>query len=155
MPSTRTGGAVIPADQLRFSTADDGVATVTAVGPHLGAHIVRLDVVRIPAGGTWTPAETAQEENIAVIFSGEGTARSGAEHAQVTRADAVFAPTMDLLSLTASGPGLTAYVWRTTLRPGRTPGARQRRFNRLWNEETQLLGFTGTGKAKAQGAPPP
>ncbi|MFD0384017.1 hypothetical protein ACFQ2B_22095 [Streptomyces stramineus] len=27
----------------------------TAVGPHLGAHIVRLDVVRIPAGTRWAP----------------------------------------------------------------------------------------------------
>ncbi|GAA0456581.1 cupin domain-containing protein [Streptomyces sp. NPDC046215] len=122
----------------------------TAVGPHLGAHIVRLDVVRIPAGTRWAPEDAAAEENVIVVFAGGGHATSGDEKSDVRRSDAVYAPTGDPYTLTADASGeLTAYVWRTTLRPERTPGTAPRRFSNLWRTETQLRGFNGTGEVAA------
>ncbi|MFF0461198.1 cupin domain-containing protein [Streptomyces mexicanus] len=142
-------GAVLKAGDLDFRPLD-GCEVACAVGPHLGARIVRLDVVRVPAGGTWRPGDAAAEENVVVVFDGSGTAVSGTERQRVERADTVYAPTGDRYELAADDErGLTAYVWRTVLRPGRTPGSAPRRFSRLWHEETQLKGFTGTGQAEA------
>lgn len=142
-------GAIVKASELEFHSRPDGCQVATAVGPHLGASIVRLDVVRVPAGVTWAPDDSAAEENVVVIFEGDGFAGSGTGRAPVTRGDAAYAPTGDAYTLTARGTRLTAYVWRTTLRPGRRPGSAARRYNRLWNTETQLRGFTGTGQAAA------
>ncbi|WP_331721285.1 cupin domain-containing protein [Streptomyces sp. NBC_00212] len=148
-----TSGAVIRADHLTFTKSPDGVSLATAVGPHLGAQIVRLDVVRIPAGHTWTHSGADIEENVAVIFTGAGLATSGSASAEVASADTVYAPTGDALSLTAAqDTELAAYLWRTTLRAGTTAGTRVRRFNHLFNGETQLKGFTGTGQATAERA---
>ncbi|MFE6775091.1 cupin domain-containing protein [Streptomyces sp. NPDC057702] len=142
-------GAIIRASDLTFTT-DQGVATATAVGPHLGAHLVRLDVLRVPAGRTWTLEQAPAEENVVVIFAGEGHAASGPHTSDVTRADALYSPTGDTLALTAAPTGeVTAYVWRSRLLPGRAPGHSPARFSRLWNSDTQLTGFTGTGQAAA------
>ncbi|WP_340560935.1 cupin domain-containing protein [Streptomyces sp. GSL17-111] len=147
--STATArGAVISASALEFQPRE-GCAVATAVGPHLGARIVRLDVVRIPPGGAWRPKESVAEENVVVVFAGSGTAASGAAEQRVERADTVYAPTGDAYGLTAEDAGLTAYVWHTTLRADRSPGTAPRRFSRLWNEETQLKGFTGVGNDEA------
>lgn len=121
----------------------------TAVGPSLGAEIIRLDVVEVPAGGVWRQPETDGEENVVVVFDGSGRASSGPEQRPVRRADSVYVPTGDRCALRADDEPLTAYVWRTALRPGRTPGSSPLRFNHLWNEETQLTGFPGTGHAEA------
>ncbi|MEE1929410.1 cupin domain-containing protein [Streptomyces sp. TRM 70351] len=143
-------GAVVPAGALAFQPRD-GCSVATAVGPHLGARIVRLDVVRVPAGAHWHPADSAAEENVVVVFGGSGTAGSGNAAQRVRRADTVYAPTGDTYALRADAAGpLTVYVWRTVLRPGRAPGAAPRRFSRLWNGETQLRGFTGTVEGAAR-----
>ncbi|WP_052865670.1 cupin domain-containing protein [Streptomyces niger] len=145
-PTDTTRGTIIRATDLTFRTVD-GCQVAQAVGPHLGAHIVRLDVVRVPAGAVWNPAGAVDEENVVVVFAGAGTAASGDRSAPVRRADTVYAPTGDGYELRAADDGLTAYVWRTVLRPDRSPGTQPRRFSRLWNEETQLKGFTGTGQS--------
>ncbi|MEV5437242.1 cupin domain-containing protein [Streptomyces sp. NPDC052682] len=148
MSTATAQGAVIKAGDLEFRQLD-GCRVATAVGPHLGARIVRLDVVRLPAGAVWRPQSSAHEENVVVVFAGSGSAASGAARRRVSRADTVYAPTGDLYELSAdAGMDLTAYVWNTTLRPDRAPGTDPRRFSRLWNEETQLKGFTGTGQAE-------
>ncbi|MFF9672647.1 cupin domain-containing protein [Streptomyces eurythermus] len=149
MSTTATRGAVIPAGTLTFTSAGQGVTTATAVGAHLGARIVRLDVVRIAAGRTWALSRAAHEENVMVVFAGHGTAASGAHTREVTRGDAVYSPTGDTLGMTAAGTDVTVYLWRSRLLPGRRPGAAPARFSRLWNTDTQLTGFTGTGQAPA------
>ncbi|WP_030192337.1 cupin domain-containing protein [Streptomyces sp. NRRL S-87] len=141
-------GAIVRADELRFRV-QDGCEVATAVGPALGAHIVRLDVVRVPAGARWRPADSPEEENVVVVFAGRGTATSGAERAPVERAGTVYAPTGDAYTLSAEDGGLVAYVWRSRLLDGRRPGTAPRRFSSLWNQETQLRGFSGTGEVAA------
>ncbi|MFI9645096.1 cupin domain-containing protein [Streptomyces sp. NPDC052040] len=142
-------GAIVRASELVFRPVD-GCSVATAVGPELGADIVRLDVVRVPAGGRWEPGGSADEENVVVVFAGSGEAGSGSCRAQVARADAVYAPTGDRYSLAAADTeGLTAYVWRTRLLPDRTHGAQQERFSNLWRTDTQLRGFGGTGQVAA------
>ncbi|MEV7502664.1 cupin domain-containing protein [Streptomyces sp. NPDC093018] len=142
-------GAVLKAADLAFRPA--GACHVAeAVGPHTGAETVRLDVVRIPAGASWQPEGSTEEENVAVVFSGSGHGRSGPEHAGLTRGAALFAPTGDPCTLTASAQDeLLVYVWRSRLLPGRRHGTAPRRFSRLDNDETQLTGFTGTGQSEA------
>ncbi|WP_018683709.1 cupin domain-containing protein [Actinokineospora enzanensis] len=149
MIKTRTLGAVLPAAEFRFRTGPDGVAVATPVGPEVDARIVRLDVVRVPAGRVWTAADAPGEENVAVVFAGHGLATSGPDTSAVTRADTVYSPTGDGLALAAGGEGLTAYVWRTVLLDGSRPGTAPARFSRLWNGTTRLTGFAGTGQAEA------
>ncbi len=141
-------GAIVRAEKLEFRPVD-GCSVATAVGPELGATIIRLDVVQVPAGRRWNPPDSRDEENVVVVFAGSGTARSGEDQARVARADAVFAPTGEEYSLTAGDAGLTAYVWRTRLLPGRTHGARPARFSNLWRTDWQLRGFGGTGQVSA------
>lgn len=151
MTTTHVQGAIIKACDLDFQPRD-GCLVATAVGPHLGAEIVRLEVVRVPAGAVWQPAYCAREENVVVVFGGSGSASCGDERHEVGRADAVYAPTGQLCRLEADrGEELTAYVWRTVLRDGRAPGAAPRRFSRLWNEETQLKNFAGIGEGEVSG----
>lgn len=139
-----SAGAIVRAETLEFAPSE-GAALATAVGPRLGANIIRLDVVRVAAGGAWQPSDTSAEENVAVIFTGSGTAASGRHRQRVRRGDAVFVPTGDELVLAAdSDDPLIGYVWRTRLLPGRRHGAAPRRFSHLMNDETQLRGFYGT-----------
>jgi glyoxylate utilization-related uncharacterized protein len=133
MSTATVQGAVIRSGELEFRQLD-GCRVATAVGPHLGARIVRLDVVRVPSGAVWRPQSSAHEENVVVVFAGSGSAASGAARRRVNRADTVYTPTGDLYELSAdAGMDLTAYVWNTTLRPDRAPGTEPRRFSRLWN----------------------
>ncbi|MGW2842936.1 cupin domain-containing protein [Streptomyces sp. NPDC001493] len=149
MTAERANGAIVRAAGLEFRP-ENGCDVATAVGPDLGARIVRLDVVRVPPGAEWHPRDAPDEENVVVVFDGSGTATSGTEKAEIARAGAVYAPTGDSYSLTAhTGGTLTAYVWRSRLLDGRRPGTDPRRFSTLWNEETQLRGFGGTGHAAA------
>ncbi|MET9380900.1 cupin domain-containing protein [Streptomyces sp. NPDC002928] len=142
-------GAIIRAADLPFRSLG-GCEVATAVGPGLGARIVRLDVLRVPAGAQWRPEDSRDEENVVVVFDGQGSATSGTERAEVGRASAVYAPTGDPYTLSAQDSGgLTAYVWRSRLLDGRRRGPHPRRFSTLWNEETQLRGFGGTGEVAA------
>jgi len=145
-----TRGTVIRADRLDFHP--EGPCQVAcAVGPHLGARTIRLDVVRIPAGATWKRPSATAEENVAVVFQGTGQATSGRYRRPIAAADAVYAPTGDGCELTADRDApLTAYVWTSRLLPGRPRATAPRRFTSLWDTTAQLTGFTGTGQA----APP-
>lgn len=156
--STALGdGRIITAAELAFEPAPAGpgarTTIATPVSPAAGATHVTLHVVRVAAGESFTPGTTARasaaEENTAVIFDGSGTARSGAEERAVRRGDAVHAPTGRALTLSADAEGLTAYVWRTPLAEGRTPGSDPLLFSSLWDETTQLRGFSGTGQIAA------
>ncbi|MFF8993845.1 cupin domain-containing protein [Streptomyces sp. NPDC014983] len=142
-------GAVLKAQDLLFRPVGP-CQVAEAVGPHLGAETIRLDVARIPAGATWQPPHTAAEENVAVVFAGHGHGRSGTRHAPLARGGALYAPTGDPCALTASDDGeLVAYLWSSRLLPGRRHGTAPRRFSSLDNDETQLTGFTGTGHSAA------
>jgi mannose-6-phosphate isomerase-like protein (cupin superfamily) len=143
-------GAVVRAQDLVFATVD-GAEVATAVGPIQGAQLVRLDVIRIPRGVLWSPANSIPEENVVVILAGAGSAWSGIEHGEVGHTDALYAPTGNRYALRAeSEEGLIAYVWRSRLEERiRRRELRPRRWNSLWSQETQLRGFSGTGQAPA------
>jgi quercetin dioxygenase-like cupin family protein len=140
-------GAVLRAADFTYRDVD-GCAVATPVGPSVGAREVVLEVVRVPAGRTWAPADSALEENVVVVFQGSGSGRVGEERVTDLRhADALFAPTGSRYELVAGAEELVAYVWRTPLLDGRRHGADPRLVSSLWNEETQLRGFTGIGMA--------
>ncbi|MFD9123904.1 cupin domain-containing protein [Kitasatospora sp. NPDC059571] len=152
--ATPLGQAVIiRSGELLFTTLPNGrTAVATPVSPELGATWVTLHVARIAPGESWSPEATEAEENTAVVFAGSGTAEVGGERREVVRADAAYAPTGRALRLTAGPDGLTAYVWRTPLQEGRTPGTDPVLFSSLWDETTQLRGFGGTGQFVPEGA---
>lgn len=116
------------------------------MSPALGSTWVTLHVVRVAPGESWSPQDTVAEENTAVFFAGAGRAEVGEQSREVARGDAAHAPTGRALRLTAGSDGLTAYVWRSPLQDGRTPGSDPELFSSLWNETTQLRGFAGTGQ---------
>ncbi|MGW2342261.1 cupin domain-containing protein [Streptomyces sp. NPDC001661] len=147
VPTDTTRGVVLSASDLDFQPIGDALVAC-AVGPHLGAHKVRLEAVKLPPQGSWAPEEATATENVVVVFAGSGSAHSGNAIAVVHRADTVYAPTGDRYELHAGDDGMTAYVWTSVLLPERAPGTEPRRFSRLWNEETQLTGFIGTGQAE-------
>ena len=84
MSAGRPSGAIVRADELPFRS-EAGCQVATAVGPGLGARIVRLDVVRVPSGARWSPPDAVGEENVVVVFEGSGTATSGPSRADVTQ----------------------------------------------------------------------
>ncbi|MEU2797528.1 MULTISPECIES: cupin domain-containing protein [unclassified Streptomyces] len=118
----------------------------TPVSPAAGSTHVTLHVVRIAPGESFSPESSVEEENTAVVFDGAGTATVGSRSRPVERSHAAYAPTGQALSLTAGQDGLTVYIWRTPLAPGRRPGTDPEPFSTLWDETTQLRGFGGTGQ---------
>jgi len=138
-------GTIIRSNELRYIR--DGAAEVaTPICPEVGSRWVTLHVVRIPAGESWRPTQSAAEENVAVIFTGGGEITVGDSTSKAVQADTAYAPTGRELELTGGEQGMTAYVWRAPLLDGRTPPADPRLHSSLWNEETQLKGFAGTGQ---------
>jgi mannose-6-phosphate isomerase-like protein (cupin superfamily) len=138
--------SIIRAGELEFVPDDAGVAVATPVSPSRGSLYVTLRVARVPAGASWSPPESEACENVAVVYDGRGGATVGSEGRELVKADAVYAPTGHALTLTGSTSGLTAYVWASTLLPGRSPSPTASWFSSLWNETTQLRGFAGTGQ---------
>ncbi|MFH8759059.1 cupin domain-containing protein [Streptomyces atroolivaceus] len=151
LTATPLGDArIITVDDFQFAPLPgrpDGRTTIaTPVSPAAGATHVTLHVVRIAAGESFSPEASSEEENTAVVFRGVGTATVGSRARRVGRADAVYAPTGQILTLAAGAEGLTVYVWRTPLAAGRRPGTDPEPFSSLWDETTQLRGFGGTGQ---------
>lgn len=140
---------IITAAEFAFHPVPGGRTTVaTPVSPAAGATHVTLHVVRVAAGESYTPEHSASEENTVVVFAGVGTAAVG-EHARpVERGSAAYAPTGHVLTLSADGPGMTAYVWRTPL-AGAPAGSDPVLHSSLWDDTTQLRGFDGTGQVEA------
>ncbi|MEU0127066.1 MULTISPECIES: cupin domain-containing protein [unclassified Streptomyces] len=162
LTATPLGDArIIASAEFEFASLPGRRTTLaTPVSPAAGATHVTLHVVRVAAGESFSPEASAEEENTAVVFSGLGTATVGSRTQRIGRADAVYAPTGQVLTLTAdtedpgAGPdsptadaeGLTVYVWRTPLAAGSVPGTDPEPFSSLWDETTQLRGFGGTGQ---------
>jgi mannose-6-phosphate isomerase-like protein (cupin superfamily) len=131
----------------------DGTEVATPVSPAAGATWVTLHVVRVAPGASWSPGNTSGEENTAVVFAGSGTLAVGTETRPAGPASAAYAPTGRALTLTAGPEGMTAYVWRTPLPAGTAPGSDPKLFSTLWDDETQLRGFSGTGQLAPDEAP--
>lgn len=142
-PAVTGRGAIIPSTDLAFQPLD-GCQVACAVGPHLGAVRVRLDVVRIPPHHRWHPEQAKTQENIVVVFSGSGTGHVGPQHRPVESADVMYSPTGHPYALHTGDQPMTAYIWSSRLPTPHTPPTAPRHFSRLWNEETQLKGFSGT-----------
>jgi mannose-6-phosphate isomerase-like protein (cupin superfamily) len=153
--SAQLGDArIITAAELDFQplAGPPGARTTiaTPVSPAAGAAHVTLHVVRIGPGESFTPRDSAAEENTAVVFAGSGTARVGDRTRAVGRAGAVYAPTgLALTLVAAAGEEMTVYVWCSPLAEGRVTGAGTARFSSLWDETTRLAGFAGTGQVAA------
>ncbi|MFJ6937712.1 cupin domain-containing protein [Streptomyces sp. NPDC101132] len=130
-----------------------GTEVATPVSPALGATWVTLHIVRVAAGEAWSPEDTTLEENTVVVHEGSGRLRVGDETRDAGRASAAYAPTGRALTLFAGPEGMTAYVWRTPLAEGRTLGTDPKIFSTLWDDETQLRGFAGTGQVAPEEAP--
>lgn len=142
---TTAAGAVIRAADLEFEPRN-GCLVARAVGDRIGARWVRLDVVHVPGGGTWTIPRTP-DELTAVVFAGTGIAQVDGWFRAVSRASALHAPTGSAVRVRADrGADLVLYVWLSTLAPGRPRSAAARRFGSLWDEATQLRNFAGTGQ---------
>ncbi len=108
--------AIIRRKDLKFeSVADSAVRVATPVSPALGSKYVTLQAVHIPAGTTWTPESSNNEENVAVIFSGHGKGSVGGETREIIQSDAMHAPTGKVISFTAGAEDLEVYLWRSDL----------------------------------------
>ncbi|MEV0195747.1 cupin domain-containing protein [Nonomuraea sp. NPDC050691] len=127
----------------------DGVRIAQVVGPRLGATKVTVDVVELRPGTSWSDAVTHESEQVAVIYEGFGNAHVDAETVPLSRAVAVHAPTGRSLRLSCDAGTLIAYVWRTRLTGAERRGRSPRIGSTLWNDETQLVGFRGTGHEPA------
>ncbi len=139
--------AIIRRKDLKFeSVADSAVRVATPVSPALGSKYVTLQAVHIPAGTTWTPESSNNEENVAVIFSGHGKGSVGGETREIIQSDAMHAPTGKVISFTAGAEDLEVYLWRSDLLEGRQVSSTADTFSSLWNETTQLRNFAGTGQ---------
>lgn len=148
-----TTGTVVRRRDLDFSE-EDSCWVSRPIGPHIGAQFVSVDVVRVPPGRRWMPAAYDQEEINVVVFSGSGRGQVGEQAVDLSSAASLHAPTGTPVSMEAAGDGeLTAYIWRSVLRPDRAPGRSPRTHSSLWNDETQLVGFAGTGQIAAAGIP--
>ena len=138
---------IISAADFVFTPLPGGRTEVaTPVSPAVGSTHVTLHVVRIAPGESFSPESSGEEENTVVVFDGQGSATVGSRSQRLERAHAVYAPTGQAPHLTADAEGLTVYVWRTPLTPGRRPGTDPEPFSTLWDETTQLRGFGGTGQ---------
>ncbi|MEZ0072070.1 cupin domain-containing protein [Planotetraspora sp. GP83] len=116
------------------------------VGPEIGAQFVTVDAVKIPPGGRWAPPEAAGEENVAVVLAGSGAGTVDSESSPMGAASALYSPTGSAYSVSAGDTEMTVYVWGSVLPEGSPRGSRPARFRSLWNAETRLAGFPGTGQ---------
>ncbi|MGW6708960.1 cupin domain-containing protein [Streptomyces sp. NPDC054956] len=146
---------IITSSEFEFEPAPDGSGTevATPVSPAAGAPWVTLHVVRVAPGAVWSPEDSLAEENTVVVYAGSGRLGVGAESREAHRSSAAYAPTGRELTLSGGPQGMTAYVWRTPLAEGRTPGTDPKVFSTLWDDETQLRGFAGTGQVDPEAAP--
>ncbi|MET9264293.1 cupin domain-containing protein [Amycolatopsis sp. NPDC004079] len=141
-------GTIVRAADLVFSPFDWG-RVAEPVGPAMGAQQVTLLVVEVAPGKAWRLGWALEEENVAVVFAGSGHGDVTGHRTEVARGSALHSPTGRTLELEAGDDGLTAYVWRTRLAGNEPTGSAPRLENDLWNTETQLHGFSGTGEVAA------
>lgn len=139
-----TGGIVRKAD-LHFE-ACGSYQRARAVGPHLGAQLVQLDVLRIKAGATWSDSHSTTEK-VVLVFAGTGIGTIDTAAQPISRGSAMYCPTGSNVSVRAEGDtGVELYVWQSRLRPEQPTSERPRHFGSLWDDTTQLRNFAGTGQ---------
>lgn len=144
-------GAVLRRRDMRFKRHEN-CRICRPVGPDSGATQVALEVVRVAPGCRWRP-DYRDEENTVVVFDGCGGARVGDDLAALRRAVALYAPTgRDLEAWADRGGELILYVWRSLLPAGGPAGSAPRTVSSLWDTETQLVAFAGTGTSMPDGA---
>ncbi|MEV5880367.1 cupin domain-containing protein [Streptomyces sp. NPDC052101] len=148
MTATMTGGAIVRAAHLRFEP-DGDLLTARAVGPHLGARLVTLDVVRVPAHATWAVSRS-KTERVALVATGTGMGTVDRAQQWMGRASALYCPTGSSASIRAD-EDMTLYVWQHVLDDARPRSRTPRRFDTLWDDATQLKEFAGTGEVSPAG----
>ncbi|MBI3688221.1 MAG: cupin domain-containing protein [Actinobacteria bacterium] len=138
-------GAVVRSAELVFEP-HDGFLTARAVGERIGARLVRLDVVRLAAGRSWTVPDSADELTV-VVLSGSGTGQVGDTARPVRSASTMHGPTGSTVRVRADDRSdMVLYVWLSGLLPGRPTSGAPRLFGSLWDTGTQLRNFAGTGQ---------
>lgn len=138
-----SAGCIVRYRDLEF-TGEAGCLVAHAVGPGQGARTVTLDVVKVPAGRRYVAAGSKAAEDNAVVFAGTGVAEVGDLLHPVQRGSAAHAPTGEVLAVRAESE-LTLYLWRSHPAPGRAALRHAKRFGSLWDDDVQLIGFTGYG----------
>lgn len=151
MSAYKDYGILIRSSELEFDTAD-GVLVSRPVGPHTGAEFVSVDIVRIPAGTRWEPADYTGQEVTAVVFTGKGTARIGTRTHTVEKGSTAYAPTGQPVSFTADGEELTVYFWRGDLPDGAPRGTAPALFNTVHDTSAGIRDFAGTGEITPVGS---
>jgi mannose-6-phosphate isomerase-like protein (cupin superfamily) len=142
-PQPAAAGAVIRKADLWFESCD-GYQRARAVGPHLGAQLVELDVIRIDPAGTWADANSTTEK-VVLVFTGTAVGTIDGATQRLSRGAALYCATGSGVSVRAE-TGVELYVWQCRLRPGQPISERPRRFGSLWDDATQLRNFAGTGQ---------
>jgi glyoxylate utilization-related uncharacterized protein len=149
---TRLDGAVLRARAFQYARRGD-LEIAEPVGPACGATRVQLQVIRLRSGAHWQEASTILEENVVLVFEGDGRGSVADTTRAVERASAMYAPTGASTSITAGAKGAIVYVWRSKLLSGRRRSAAPKLFGSLWDSDTQLQGFMGTGEIEAASSP--
>jgi mannose-6-phosphate isomerase-like protein (cupin superfamily) len=143
--AARPDGAIVRASDLSFAP-DGDLMVARAVGPHIGARLVTLDVVRLPAGATWSVTDSATER-VVLVWAGTGTGTVDSARCRLSRAGALYCPTASSASVRADrDEPVTLYVWQHALGADRPRSSRPRVFGTLWDDATQLKNFAGTGQ---------
>ncbi|ASU80396.1 hypothetical protein CDG81_21390 [Actinopolyspora erythraea] len=140
---------IVKSSDFVYSPFDWG-RVAEPVGPATGAEKVTLNVVDILPGSVWRLGWALEEENVVVVFRGDGHGDVTSERSTLRGGDALYSPTGRTLELRAGDEGLLVYVWRTRLRGDEPRGENPRISSELGNTETQLRGFTGTGEVPAR-----
>lgn len=142
-------GTIIRTADFVFSPFDWG-RVAEPVGPATGARQITLLVVEIAPEQVWRLGWALEEENVAVIFAGSGHGDITGRRTLVRRGSALYSPTGRTLELESGKDGLTAYVWRTRLTGTEPTSPAPRLDNDLWNEQTQLHGFSGADEVPTE-----
>jgi quercetin dioxygenase-like cupin family protein len=100
----------------------------------------------LSAGATWSVNDSA-DEHVVVVFSGSGIGTVEGQSQSVSRASTMYGPTGTSLAVRADdAAGMVLYVWQSRLLEGRLTSDKPRLFGALWDNETQLKNFAGTGQ---------
>ncbi|RJX39871.1 cupin domain-containing protein [Paenibacillus pinisoli] len=139
-----TSGAVIRWSELNWEDRGELLVAIP-VNEEKGAALVKGLVVRIKPGGTWSSCEKGKaQEVVGVIWRGKGSARVGEATSSLEASSALYAPSGTDYEVKADqGEEITLYIWQTELPAGSLAASKPRLFNHLYNDETQLKGFTG------------
>lgn len=140
-------GAVVKSKDLEWRSAGSCRLAVP-INTEMGSKNVRCLVVDIPKGAVWKSCSMGRDsENVVVIFSGKGTAKSGEVSSEIERSSSIYVPTGCDYEISSSEE-IRAYVWQSSLPAGKSRNLYSKRFNHLYNSEILFTGFGGTGDIK-------